>query len=203
MGAGLAGESMKTAHRRGILGQVARRAAGLTGLIFFAGMLFAGMRAAAQAAFTVDSSSFTNGGAMPQRLTCDGSNLSPQLRWMAGPTGTKTFALVMDDPDAPVDFTHWIAFDLPASARQLAEGASRHAAMPAGSAEGVNSFGGAGYGGPCPPPGKPHHYIFRLYALDIRLALPPGAEKKRVEAAIAGHVLAQGRIVGIYQRAGR
>jgi hypothetical protein len=151
----------------------------------------------------VTSSSFSEGGAMPQRLTCDGEDISPNLQWRAGPYGTKSFAMVMDDPDAPIDFTHWIAFNIPASTRQLAEGASMHSTLPSGSAEGGNSFGRIGYGGPCPPPGKLHHYIFRLYALDMSLTLPPGAEMNQVKAAIARHILAEGRIVGLYQRANR
>ncbi len=148
----------------------------------------------------IQSSSFSNGGAIPRRYTCDGSNDSPNLHWLSVPAETKSFALVMSDPDAPMNFTHWIAYNIPASAHELAEGASAHAAMPRGSAEGTNSFGRSGYGGPCPPAGKPHHYVFRLYALDVRLGLPPGVAREQLESAISRHVLAEGQIVGIYQR---
>jgi len=148
----------------------------------------------------IQSSSFSNGGAIPRRYTCDGSNDSPNLHWLSTPGETRSFALVMSDPDAPINFTHWLAYNIPASARELAEGASAHGAMPRGSAEGTNSFGRFGYGGPCPPAGKPHHYVFQLYALDVRLGLPPGVAREQLESAMSQHVLAEGQIVGIYQR---
>ena len=154
----------------------------------------------AHAALRIQSMSFSNGGAIPRRYTCDGENRSPDLEWASAPAGTKSFAVVMSDPDAPIDFTHWLAYNIPPSDRGLAEGASAHGAMPQGSAEGTNSFGRFGYGGPCPPPGKPHHYVFRLYALDIPLSLPPGAARGQLESAISDHVLAEGQIIGIYRR---
>jgi Raf kinase inhibitor-like YbhB/YbcL family protein len=106
----------------------------------------------------------------------------------------------MDDPDAPVDFTHWLAYNIPPGVRELAQGASAQAAMPHGSAEGTNDFRSLGYGGPCPPAGKPHHYVFRLYALDIRLDLPPGAARKQLDSALERHTLADGQIIAIYRR---
>ncbi len=106
----------------------------------------------------------------------------------------------MNDPDAPIDFTHWLAYNIQPGVRRLAEGASPHGIMPKGSAEGKNSFGRLGYGGPCPPPGKPHHYVFRLYALDVLLALTPGASREQLEFAIHGHVLAEGQLIGVYRR---
>jgi Raf kinase inhibitor-like YbhB/YbcL family protein len=126
--------------------------------------------------------------------------VSPELHWASAPAGIRSFAILMSDPDAPIDFTHWIAYNIPSSARGLAEGASAHDGMPEGSAQGTNSFGRFGYGGPCPPAGKSHHYVFRLYALDVRLALPPGALRDRMEAAMSGHILAEGQIIGIYRR---
>lgn len=147
----------------------------------------------------VRSADFSDGGAIPRRFTCDGVGLSPNLRWPAAPAGTKSFAIVVDDPDAPVDFTHWLAYNIPPDIRELAQGASAQAAMPRGSAQGINDFRSLGYGGPCPPTGKPHHYVFRLYALDIRLDLPPRAARKQLDSAIEGHIVAEGRIVGIYQ----
>jgi hypothetical protein len=127
-------------------------------------------------------------------------NLSPHLEWQSAPAGTKSFAIVMDDPDAPTDFTHWLVYNIPPSVRELAEGASTQRSMPQGAAEGRNDFGRSGYGGPCPPRGNPHHYVFRVYALDLRLDLFAGATRKQVDAAMSGHVVAQGQAVGTYQR---
>jgi Raf kinase inhibitor-like YbhB/YbcL family protein len=150
----------------------------------------------------VKSASFSDGGSIPRRYTCDGADLSPEVQWTATPTGTKSFALVMHDPDAPVDFTHWVAYNIGPDLRELAEGASSRAEMPKGSAEGANSYGRLGYAGPCPPAGKPHHYVLCIYALDSNLALPAGAMRQRVEAALKGHVVAEGQMTGLYQRGG-
>ena len=148
----------------------------------------------------VTSSSFSDGGAIPQQFTCDGADTSPGLRWTTVPAKTRSLALVMHDPDAPVDFTHWLAYNIPPSARELAVGASPRVAMPKGADEGMNDFSHIGYGGPCPPPGKPHHYIFSIYALDADMALPAGSKRAELEAAIKQHVIAMGRITGLYQR---
>jgi hypothetical protein len=148
----------------------------------------------------IESSSFTAGNAIPQKNTCDGAGLSPGLEWSVPPPGTKSVALLMHDPDAPADFTHWIVFNIPPGVQSLNEGASGQAAMPQGSSEGTNDFGRLGYGGPCPPGGKPHHYIFTIYALDARSQLPAGATRKQLEAAIGGHILAEGEIAGTYRR---
>jgi Raf kinase inhibitor-like YbhB/YbcL family protein len=157
----------------------------------------------AHAPFWIRSASFSNGKSIPGRYTCDGANLSPQLQWQPAPAGTKSFAIVMDDPDAPIGFTHWLVYNIPPGVRELAEGASTQGAMLQGSVEGMNNFGRSGYGGPCPPRGNPHHYVFRVYALDIRLDLSAGATRKQVDAAMSGHLVAQGQIVGTYQRMGR
>jgi Raf kinase inhibitor-like YbhB/YbcL family protein len=106
----------------------------------------------------------------------------------------------MHDPDALIDFTHWIAFNIPPAVQSLPEGAAGHG-MPQGSSEGTNDFGQPRYGGPCPPGSRPHHYIFHVYALDILLTLPPAADRKQLDSAISGHVLAEGEISGIYRRA--
>ena len=148
----------------------------------------------------VRSSSFSEGAMIPGRLTCDGANLSPQLNWQSAPAGTISFAIVVDDPDTPTDFTHWLVYNIASGVRELAEGASTEGAMPQGFAEGKNDFGHSGYGGPCPPRGNPHHYVFRVYALNRLLNLPPGATRKQLDAAINGHIVSQGQIVGIYQR---
>jgi Raf kinase inhibitor-like YbhB/YbcL family protein len=146
------------------------------------------------------SSSFSDGETIPQQYTCDGIDVSPNLRWTTVPARTKSIALTMHDPDAPVDFTHWIAYNIPASTRELVIGASPRAAMPKGSDEGINDFRHLGYGGPCPPSGKPHHYIFTIYALDALLTLRPAPGRRELESAMKQHVIAEGRITGLYQR---
>lgn len=150
------------------------------------------------AQLTVSSASFSDGGSIPAKYTCDGSNISPELEWTSARATTQSILIFVDDPDAPFAFVHWIAFNLPASLRELPEGASPHAALPPGTKEGENGFGSTGYGGPCPPGTKPHHYIFRVYALDTSLNLPEGANKSDLTAAIKGHVLAEGKLVGLY-----
>ena len=157
----------------------------------------------ARSTLSVRSASFSEGGSIPRQYTCDGASLSPQLSWQATPAATKSLAIVMEDPDAPVLFTHWLVYNLAPNVRDLAEGASRQGIMPAGAGEGHNSFGRLGYGGPCPPPGKPHHYIFRVYALDRQLDLPAGASRQQLDTAIDDHIVGQGQLVGIYQRMSR
>ncbi len=157
----------------------------------------------ARSTFPVRSESFSDGGSIPRQYTCDGASLSPQLSWQATPAATKSIAVVMEDPDAPILFTHWLVYNLAPSVQDLSEGASRQGTMPSGSTEGQNSFGRLGYGGPCPPPGKPHHYIFRVYALDRQLNLPAGASRRQLDTAIDDHIVGQGQIVGIYQRMNR
>jgi len=155
----------------------------------------------ARSSLQVSSASFSDGGSIPQQFTCDGADLSPQLEWHSAPPSTMSLAIVMDDPDAPVLFTHWLVYNIAPGVRGLPQNASTHAASHQGAAEGTNSFGRFGYGGPCPPTGKPHHYVFRIYALDIRLDLPPGAARKQLDSAIEQHIVAEGQIIGIYQRA--
>jgi hypothetical protein len=151
--------------------------------------------------FNMNTTAFQPGGDIPRKFTCDGLDVSPALSWTDPPPGTQSFALIADDPDAPVGiWVHWVAYDLPASARQLPEGVSKTDAMPGGGVQGVNDFGKAGYGGPCPPPGKPHRYYFKLYALDSKLNLKPGATKKAVEQAMQGHILAQAEVMGRFKR---
>ena len=144
---------------------------------------------------TLTSGAFTAGSPIPAQYTCDGSDRSPELRWSGAPSGTRSFALVVHDPDAPGgDYTHWLLYDVPSAATEIREGGS--AGTP-----GANDFGKNGYGGPCPPPGSSHHYIFEVYALDCdRIGLPPGARRSDVEAAMRGHILAEGQLQGNYQR---
>jgi Raf kinase inhibitor-like YbhB/YbcL family protein len=144
------------------------------------------------------STSF-QGSQIPAKFTCSGAGISPQLAWTAPPAATASFALTVTDPDAPRrTFVHWVLYDLPAGTRALPEGLPRQ--LTDGALQGRNDFGEIGYGGPCPPPGSPHHYVFTLYALDAKLNLPVGATRAQVEAAMQGHILARGELIGIYQR---
>ncbi len=141
------------------------------------------------------SSAFMEGGNIPRRHTCDGEDFSPPLSWSGIPAGTVSLALIVDDPDAPRgDWVHWVLVDLPPDLNGLPEGVAG-----TGTA-GKNDFGRLGYGGPCPPKGRNHRYYFKLYALDQTLGLKSGATKEDVEAAMAGHILAQGELMGRYGR---
>ncbi len=154
-------------------------------------------------ALSISSPAFAAGAAIPVKHTCDGEDLSPRLEWTEPPAGTKAFALIVDDPDAPVgDWVHWVVVDLPATSRALPEGVARandvRGVEPA--RQGRNDFGRLGWGGPCPPPGKAHRYFFKLYALDAPLGLAAGATKAEVEKRLAGHVLAKAEMFGTYAR---
>jgi len=152
-------------------------------------------------AFTLTSSDFQNGGDIPQKFTCKGADVSPELSWTNPPAGTRSFTLIADDPDAPAGtWTHWVLFDLPAQTITLPEGVAKVDEVPDGGRQGRNDFRKIGYGGPCPPPGKPHRYFFKLYALDKALNLKPGASKQEVEQAMQGHVLGQAGLVGRFRR---
>ncbi len=153
---------------------------------------------------TLRSSAFDNGQTIPTRHTGDGENLSPPLRWSDVPEQTKELAVIADDPDAPPHtWVHWVIYQIPPTADGLGEGIKPNPrpASPNGTAQGVNDFGNIGYGGPMPPRGHgPHHYHFKLYALDRETDLGPGATKKDLLKEIEGHILAKGELVGIYQR---
>lgn len=149
----------------------------------------------------VTSAAFKNNESIPEQYTCEGKNISPPLAWTGAPAGTRSFVLIVDDPDAPHGvWTHWVVFDLPADTTALAEDTPKSQSITGDAKQGTNDFKQVGYGGPCPPPGKPHRYFFKLYALDTTLDLKPGSSKNQVEAALAQHVLAQGQLIGIYQR---
>jgi Raf kinase inhibitor-like YbhB/YbcL family protein len=151
--------------------------------------------------FTVKTTAFQPGGDIPKKYTCEGQDVSPPLSWTEPPAGTQSFALIADDPDAPVgNWVHWVAYDLPSSARQLPEGVPKAEELPGGGRQGANDFRRIGYGGPCPPPGNPHRYYFKLYALDTQLNLKPGAAKKELEQAMKGHKLAQAEVMGRFRR---
>lgn len=150
------------------------------------------------------SDAFGANQAIPSRFTCDGDDSSPALTWSGAPSNTAALALIVDDPDAPSGtFTHWVVFNLPAGAHELPAGLPRTNTLAHGGLQGRNDFGRMGYGGPCPPPGAPHHYRFTLYALDTVLQLRAGASKQDVLSAMRDHILAQAQLVGIYQRKGR
>ncbi len=150
--------------------------------------------------FTLSSSAFQQGGAIPEQYTCDGTDQSPPLEWSAPPTGTVTLALVMDDPDAPAGtWDHWVLYNLPAGTNTLSAGVEPGEGGPEGSAQGRNSWGNLGYGGPCPPSGT-HRYFFRLYALDAQLDLAPNLSKAELMEEAEGHVLGQAELMGTYTR---
>src|SRR5262245_18052333 len=147
------------------------------------------------------STAFREGEPIPKQYTGDGRNVSPPLRWADPPDGAKSFALIADDPDAPRGtWVHWVLFNLPADALELPEGVPANDSLKNGAKQGKNDFGKLGYGGPAPPPGKPHRYFFKLYALDTQLNLPAGATREQLLAAISGHVLAEGQLMGRYGR---
>jgi len=148
----------------------------------------------------VTSSAFQSGGMIPKEHTCDGANISPQLAWDTVPENTKSFALIVDDPDAPSrTWVHWIVFNIPPNTRALTENVPVGATLAGGAKQGTNDFPKAGYGGPCPPNGS-HRYYFKLYALDTELGLDSSATKDQVLKAMEGHVLAEGELMGKYQR---
>ena len=137
---------------------------------------------------------------IPAKYTCDGENISPPLNFLQVPAGTKSFVLIMDDPDAPHGtFDHWIVWNLPPKLREISEGAEELSKLLPPPNFGMNGFKKPSYQGPCPPSGKPHHYHFKLYALNVQLLLPDGSSKKDVEGAMKGHILDQAELVGIYQ----
>lgn len=150
---------------------------------------------------TLTSSAFGMGTAIPDRHTGKGPDVSPPLAWTDPPPGTKSFALVCDDPDAPMGtWVHWVIYGIPATARDLPQGVPAQEALPNGAKQGLNDFRKVGYNGPMPPPGKPHRYFFKLYALDTDIALGPRATKKMLEDAMKGHVLGEAQLMGTYQR---
>ncbi len=160
------------------------------------------MKEEAPLSIEVTSTAFEQGMTIPKQYTGDAQDQSPPLRWSEPPSGTRSIALICDDPDAPAGtWVHWVLFDLPAQTRELEEGVPATGRLPSGAKQGKNDFGNIGYGGPAPPKGKAHRYFFKLYALRLgSVDLAPGATKSQLEHAINGHVLAQGQLVGTYKR---
>lgn len=152
-------------------------------------------------AFELKSSAFQKDQSIPRKYTCDGPDVSVPLHWADPPPGTKSFALIADDPDAPVGtWVHWVLYDLPADTRELPEGLPPQETLPNGAKQGLNDFRRVGYGGPCPPPGPAHRYFFKLYALDSPTNLRPRATKQQLLDAMKGHILAEAQLVGRYKR---
>jgi Raf kinase inhibitor-like YbhB/YbcL family protein len=155
--------------------------------------------AGAEGKMKLSSTAFAANGAIPPQYTCEGADRSPPLAWSDAPAGTKSFALIVDDPDAPdpkapkMTWVHWVAYDIPATAHAIAE------ASPAGGRDGENDFKKSGYGGPCPPVGR-HRYFFKLYALDAMLGDLKKPTKATLEKAMKGHILGSAELVGTYQK---
>ncbi|RME81372.1 MAG: YbhB/YbcL family Raf kinase inhibitor-like protein [Caldilineae bacterium] len=146
------------------------------------------------------SPAFAYGQRIPRKYTCDDRDISPPLQWEGAPAATESFALIMDDPDAPVGtWDHWLIFDIPAGTNSLPEAVPTDPTLADGSVQGLNSWRRTGYGGPCPPRGE-HRYFFRLYALDTQLKLGPNTDKGRLKKAMEGHILAQAELMGVYSR---
>lgn len=144
---------------------------------------------------------FASGERIPMRYTGDGEDISPELVWDSVPEGTNSFALICSDPDAPLGtFIHWVVYDIPQDARRLPEGVPGIEELEDSTRQGVNSFQRIGYNGPKPPPGKPHRYFFRLYALDKVLDLKPGASAGTLHGAMVGHILGEAELMGTYGR---
>ena len=149
---------------------------------------------------TITSTAFTGGEPIPVKYSCKGEDISPPLTWSGAPAGTVSFTLICDDPDAPVGtWVHWVYFDIPASVNSLPEAFPAGNAPAPGGVQGRNSWKRNDYVGPCPPGGT-HRYFFKLYALDTTLGLGPGADKKKVERAMEGHILAEARLMGTFRK---
>lgn len=152
-------------------------------------------------ALSIKSSAFSDGGIMDAKYTCKGKDVSPPLSWEDAPLGTKSFALICDDPDAPfMTWVHWVIYDIPMDVIGLPEAVPKDETLSNGAKQGRNDFRRIGYGGPCPPPGGPHRYFFKLYALDTVLNLEPGLTKKALLDEMEGHILGEAQIVGRFKR---
>jgi Raf kinase inhibitor-like YbhB/YbcL family protein len=149
---------------------------------------------------TITSSAFQDGGMIPSKYTCDGQDISPPLTWEGVPAGTKSLALISDDPDAPMGtWVHWVMYNIPPDIGELPENVPMDEVLSNGAKQGLTDFRRVGYGGPCPPSGT-HRYFFKIYALDIVTDLDAGATKKQLLAAMKGHILAEGQLIGKYKR---
>ena len=169
--------------------------------IFMGGMLINDHVHAGSPTLSIHSAGFDANAPIPVVYTCSGENKSPALVWTGAPTGTQSYALIVEDPDAPAGtFIHWVVYNLPARVSGLPMGVPQTPTIPGGGTQGLNGRGEIGYHGPCPPPGPAHHYHFRLFALDETTDLKPGTDQAELKRAIAGHVIAQGDLVGTFAR---
>jgi hypothetical protein len=149
----------------------------------------------------ISSDAFAEGERIPVQFSCNGENVSPPLSWGDPLAGTESLAVICDDPDAPSGlFTHWVLMNIPPDSRGLPRGVKKTPVLDDGSIHGANSYGKLEYSGPCPPPGRPHRYYFRIYALDIPLKLRSPADRRAVDNAMKGHILAEGELLGIFSR---
>ena len=152
-------------------------------------------------ALEIKSTAFENEGPIPAKYTCKGEDVSPELNWSGVPGGTETIALICDDPDAPeMTWVHWVIYNIPSDAGGLDEAVPEDKTLADGAIQGMTDFRRIGYGGPCPPLGGPHRYFFKLYCLDTKLELAPGATKKALLAAMEGHILEEAQVMGKFQR---
>ena len=150
---------------------------------------------------SISSAAFSEGARIPEQYTCDGKDISPPLSWSDPPEGTKSFALICDDPDAPMGtWDHWLIYNIPADSEGLSEAVPTDESLTDGSMHGLNTWGNTSYGGPCPPPGDPHRYFFKLYALDTMLALTSDINKDSLESAMKDHILAEAQLMGTFSR---
>ncbi len=167
-------------------------------ILFFVGMVWLG---GAAMGFEIKSAAFKANDVIPKKYACDGENISPPLEWNDPPAGTNSFALVVDDPDAPMGtWVHWVTYNIPQDIRELPEGFPQSETFPDGTKQGFNGSRQVGYEGPCPPPGPYHRYHFKLCALDGALDLPPGTTQTKLLDAMKGHLLAETELVGRYKR---
>ena len=151
-------------------------------------------------AIKITSAAFIEGGMIPREYTCDGRDISPHLAWTGAPEETKSLSIICDDPDAPMGtWVHWVLFNIPATVDELPQGIPPGTVLENGARHGINDFGTFGYGGPCPPGGT-HRYYFKIYALDKELTQEPGTIKADLLKAMEGHILAEGHLMGRYER---
>jgi Raf kinase inhibitor-like YbhB/YbcL family protein len=170
-------------------------------LLVAAQVLLMGALAGADSDLRLSSPAFNPGAPIPADFSCDAGDHSPALAWTGAPAGTKSYALIVEDPDAPMGtFVHWVVFNLPAAASGMAADAPKTPQLADGARQGNNGMGAVGYKGPCPPPGKTHHYHFELFALDSTLDMPSAADATSLRAAMQNHVKANAELVGTFER---
>ena len=196
----LPGRRIAAGSRQALFGKQARRiGAAISAFVFLAAATCLAKDSPGK--LELMTTAFHVGGTIPAQFTCSGENESPFLSWTQPPSGTKSFVLIVDDPDAPGGtWVHWVVYNLPGAARQLPEHVPAGQMVAGGGEQGSNDFPKNGYGGPCPPPGKRHHYYFRLYALDTTLPLPAAVHRQEVDLAMKGHILAQAELMGTFGR---